>query len=373
MRRGAAMNDFRISGIFRILTLYDVAEEIRLDELRNRIASVPQAGEPSLKPAAPEYAHLARTPVIESIDPVLMKSGEQLKGKIKYYDYGVVSLELELRFEGDWTTLIELGSRWIGSPDIERSTVETVERHLKRLAPALIKGYTSWLSEDYYIFHVEQARRCSGISLTAEELLQECGAPIVQIIRGEKTPLSSAERTEVLQGAISYYPADLLIVGWTAALVYDTPEGATSVLQLLEHANAHLLELRHYDRVLSEVLRTVYRSLGRRGGALWRWRLAGEAHRLNTIRLDVKELTERADVSLKFLSDMFYARVYRLASTKIGVPDYRNLVEDKLRTAADLYQFMVSEFHQTRAFVLELMVVIILIIDLIVLFRGAVK
>ena len=67
---------------------------------------------------------------------------------------------------------------------------------------------------------------------------------------------------------------------------------------------------------------------------------------------------------------MFYARMYRLAAAKIGVPDYRNLVEDKLRTAGDLYEFMVDQFQQSRAFVLELMIVIILIIDLIYLFRG---
>jgi hypothetical protein len=67
---------------------------------------------------------------------------------------------------------------------------------------------------------------------------------------------------------------------------------------------------------------------------------------------------------------MFYARMYRLASARIGVPDYRNLVEDKLRTAGNLYQFMVDQFHQSRAFVLELTIVIILIIDLYFLFRG---
>jgi hypothetical protein len=33
---------------------------------------------------------------------------------------------------------------------------------------------------------------------------------------------------------------------------------------------------------------------------------------------------------------------------------------------------MVDQFHQSRAFVLELMVVIILIIDLIWLFKGAI-
>jgi hypothetical protein len=46
--------------------------------------------------------------------------------------------------------------------------------------------------------------------------------------------------------------------------------------------------------------------------------------------------------SIKFLSDMVSARVYRLAAAKIGVPDYRKLVDDKLETAADLYGSMMS-------------------------------
>ena len=101
-----------------------------------------------------------------------------------------------------------------------------------------------------------------------------------------------------------------------------------------------------------------------------RWRLAREAGRLNTIRLDVRELTERMDNSIKFLSDMYSARVYRLAAGKIGVTDYRRLVDDKLHTAGDLYRFMVDQFQQGRAFVLELMVVVTLVIELVFLFEG---
>jgi hypothetical protein len=66
----------------------------------------------------------------------------------------------------------------------------------------------------------------------------------------------------------------------------------------------------------------------------------------------------------------FYTRAYRLAARKISVTDYRELVDGKLRTAGDLYESMVEEFHQTRTFVLELMVVAILIIELAFLFRG---
>ena len=80
---------------------------------------------------------------------------------------------------------------------------------------------------------------------------------------------------------------------------------------------------------------------------------------------------ERADNAIKFLSDMFSARLYKVAASKIGVSDYKNLVNQKVHTAEELYRFMVDQFHQSRAFVLELMVVIILIIDLIWLFKGA--
>jgi len=41
-----------------------------------------------------------------------------------------------------------------------------------------------------------------------------------------------------------------------------------------------------------------------------------------------------------------------------------------LQTAEDLYRFMVEQFNQSRAFVLELMVVVILIIELVYFFKG---
>ena len=86
--------------------------------------------------------------------------------------------------------------------------------------------------------------------------------------------------------------------------------------------------------------------------------------------MDIRELTERVDTSIKFLSDMFSARLYRLASARLGVEDYRRLVESKLHTAGELYEFMVNEFREARGFFLELLVIVILIIELVPIFRG---
>ena len=154
------------------------------------------------------------------------------------------------------------------------------------------------------------------------------------------------------------------------ALIYDTDEGAPPTFQLLEYANAQLLEYRRYDEILTRVLKRAYDSLDRPRGFFSRWKLASEAKQLNTLRLEITELAERTDNAIKFLSDMFYARAYQLAAAKIGVNDYRRIVDEKQRTARELYEFMVNEFHDARTFVLELMVVIILMIEVVFLFRG---
>jgi hypothetical protein len=352
-----------LRGTFWTLLLYDVADEIRLDQVRAMLGAGPAAREPSFKLPTPEYVRFAQPPVIEPLPPISLETGEQLRGRIKYFDHGVVSIDLAFDFEADWPGLVQLSARWVSSPELERRTGELVRHHVGHVKPALENPYSEWLNEDYYVMQMHD-------SVAARDLLAAHGAEIAQIVRGEAALLSDSECQEVLQFSLSYYPNDLLVVGWVAALVYDTPAGAAPAIQLLEYANTQLLEFRHYDEVLTRLLAEVYRYLEREGGVWRSWRMARQAERLNTIRLDVMELAERTDNAIKFLSDMFYARAYRLAGDKVGATDYRKLVDAKLRTAGELYEFMMNEFHQARGFVLEFMVVAILIIELVYLFRG---
>jgi hypothetical protein len=359
-----------VSGSFYLLFLFDVCDEILLEELRGILGLEPGGREPTFRHPAPEYVRFQKAPVIERLETLQLDSGERLEGRLKYYDYGVMSVEYELAFAGTWDELVALSSRWITAQEIEKRAAETVASRLERVRPAIVKQYSRRLSEDYSIIHVNSARHPDGSPVSTAELIESRRDHIALLVRGESTALSREEKVEVLQSSMSYYPNDLVVVGWTAAFLYDTPEGAAPVRQLLEYANSQLLEFRHYDELLTRVLTGVYKALDKGTGFLSRWRLAREATRLNTIRLDVRELAERVDNSIKFLSDMFSARLYRLAAAKVGVPDYRKLVDEKLATAGELYQFMVEEFRQGRAFVMELMIVIILIIDLIFLFRG---
>src|SRR5438093_10173850 len=353
-----------LQGSVLMLIQFDVSEEIRLDELRNIFGA--RTAEASFKHPAPGYVRYQRAPVVEPIEPLVLESGERLEGQIKYYDYGVLSVVLELPFSGDWDAMIRLGSRWVWEVDFERQAARIARQRLERAAPALVKPYASWLSEDYFIFHL---REIAG-SPTAAELVCAEGARIAQLFRGETAQLSDGERNEILQSRISYYPNDLAVIGWNAAFLYDSEIGAETAIQLLEYANSQLLEFRHYDELLTRELEGVYASLDKGTGMLARWRMARDARKLHTVFLDVTELTEHADNAIRFRSYMLSARLYKLAAAKVGVPDYKDLVNQKLQTAEELYRFMVDQFNQSRAFALELMVVIILIIELLFLFRG---
>jgi len=357
-------------GSFRALLLYDIAEEIDLDELRRLLGAAPPARSPGFKLPAPGYVRFERPPVMEPFEPIPLATGQIADARLRYFDYGAVSLEIELQFESDWPGLIALANRWIEAGEVEQRALKSVRDRLTRLESAFRKPYTEWLDEAYYVVHLCEVRDPAGAVLTGAQLIAQHGPEIGQVIRGETLALSEGEQREVLASSLSYYPNDLLVVGWLAALVYDTPEGAAPLIQLLEYANTQLLEYRRYDEILSVLLKDAYAALERRGGFFSRWRLARDAEQLNRLRLEVTELTERADNAIKFLSDMFYARAYRLAAAKVGANDYRSLVDQKLRIAGELYEFMVNEFREARSFFLEVLVIIILIVELVPIFRG---
>jgi hypothetical protein len=228
-----------------------------------------------------------------------------------------------------------------------------------------------WLQENYLVVELNEIRAEEGAALTVDELLSAHGEHIAQLVRGEQTRLARTTTEHVLQASLSYYPTDLLVVGSSAALVYDRPDEAAWTIRILEYAKIQLLEFRFYDNFMTRVLSDVYNTLDqKRNILLSRWTLPRDANRLNTIRLDVMELTEKIDNAIKFVSDTFYALVYRLAASRVGVPDYRELVEKKLETARELYEFMVNQFNEARLFVLEVAITLLCLLDVLLLFRG---
>ncbi len=360
----------RLRGYFRILFLYDVAEAIDLDKLRDLLGPRGGTVKRVFPRRTPEYVRFEHAPIVEPAQSLELTTGEQVLCSIKYYAFAVVVVQLEASFECDWDGLLVQASRWTDASDIEPHAREIVRLHLERLSPAVIKPVKDWLVEEYLAINLEQIQQPDAKPVTASELLSIYGREIAQLVRGELTPLAPSVVEEVLQSCLSYYVSDLVVMGTSAALVYDRGEDAAATNQVLEYAKMQLLEFRYYDGMMTHLLSEVYSVLEQRKNVmLARWSMPRTAQRFNTIRLDVMELTERIDNAIKFVSDMYYARLYRLAATRMGVPDYRGLVDEKLRTVGELYDVMVDQFNEARSFVLEFAIAILCLLDVIFLLR----
>jgi hypothetical protein len=361
----------QLRGLFRLLFLYDVAESFDLGKLRSLLGErVGSAGQ-AFPRRTPGYVRFEQPPIVEPPDVISISPGVNASCPVKYYAFGAIVIQVEIPFQCDWKSLVQQGARWMDANDVEPLVRELARGRMQQIKPAVTRPTEDWLQENYLVVEIHEMLDAEGKQPAADELLAYRDDEMVQLIRGETVPMAPKSIEEALKSSLSYYPSDLVLVGSHGAVVYDGPEDAAAVTQILEYAKMQLLEFRYYDRFMSRVLADFYTALERKRNALLsRWTLPRESQRFNTIRLDVMELTERIDNAIKFVSDIYYARVYRMAANRMGVQDYRKLVDQKLHTFGELYDSMLDRFNETRSFILELLVTILAVLDVIFLFRD---
>ena len=88
------------------------------------------------------------------------------------------------------------------------------------------------------------------------------------------------------------------------------------------------------------------------------------ARRLNSLVVEVSELTEKSENTLKFFGDIFASRVYRMAAQKLGLNEWKTLVDRKLQSAALLYRSLIDEVSAARMEFMEAIIVVILVLEL---------
>jgi len=226
---------------------------------------------------------------------------------------------------------------------------------------ALIRPMPSTLEEDYL---VGVANSFSGTT-TAGALL--AGLDLVPLLSGEHRPLSEAARRDLLRHQYSYYADDLVVLTWDRAFVYE-PRGDTDVIDVLEVANAQLLEMRYYDELLDSELPRMYDLVE---ATRRRWTLPGArryadlARRLYAMVAEVTELTEKVDNALQVTEDVYLARIYAAALELFRVPTVSAAVDRKLSIIRDTYAALYDEAHASRSEVLEIFVLVLIAVEIV--------
>jgi hypothetical protein len=284
---------------------------------------------------------------------------------VRLYDFGIAALGLRLPVRDlAWSVFAQMVNRTylaVG-PSAVTGVWEPLLTQLRDvLREALDRPTAAPLQEDYLIALVEEFNE----PVTADALWDR--VDLVPLLSGEERALSDSARRDLLGQRFSYYPDDLAVITWDRAFIYE-PRQETDVADVLEMANAQLLEIRTYDEMLDDELprmRDMIEAARRRANLLASRRYARLARRLYTLVAEVSELTERLDNALQVTEDVYLARVYGAAMELFRVPNVSAAVDRKLAIIRETYTALHSEAAGARAELLEIAILVLIAVEII--------
>ncbi|RKH40823.1 hypothetical protein D7X55_25565 [Corallococcus sp. AB049A] len=352
---------------------FDIAEEIDLERARKALTE--DSRRLKLSRENSQYIQLPNPPVAYELGrrPLALRGGPvTVDATARLFDHGAASIILRVPVAPGttWETLTHVADELYDSQALEDLALELVEG-VRRTISAAVQGPHLWdQSESYTVIFAE---RIQG-NPSAEELFQS--ADIARLLLGESTtaPLAPREREAVTQVRFSYTAHDLVVVDWNSAFVYE-PSGSRDIPDLLEIANAQLLEFRYYDERLDKHIARIHDEVQKRKpGWLTLFRspyrtLARET--LGTL-VDLNEFVERVENSLKIIGDFYLAKVYEGAVRRLRIPAWQASVTRKQQLLAQTYGLLKGEVDIDRSHVLEVMIVALIVLEILLAFGRVV-
>jgi hypothetical protein len=367
------------AGVIVALRLYDLAYAIDLAaaEALWKAQAATGSRRSQLSQAPANAVAFDVPPVLLDLEPVeVIVDGVPLRLAVtaRLYDFGVGAFALRLPVRGlewpDYSRLLNALDAAVG-PDTNagddapgarlwRSLRDTV---LRVLGPALTRPGDSTIEEDYLLGVVHRfSEPLSGDEVKAR-------VDLVPLLSGAQRPLSGGARRDLLRHAYSYYEDDHVVLTWDRAFIYE-PRQETDVADVIEVANAQLLELRYYDQLLDDELPRMYelvkaeRSSRRLLHFLAPHRYARLARRLHTLVAEVTEITEQVDNALQVTEDVYLARIYSMALEQFRVPAVAAAVDRKLAIIRDTYTALYDEASGARGALMEAAIVLLIVFEI---------
>ena len=338
------------------------ARTVRTGSSRGRLTTTPPK---AIAFGEPPVSLALGTVVLSLSDGAASDGAAEAVATARLYDFGVVSIALRLPVAHlswpDFAQRVNAVDRAAGPSPAATLWTDLLDRVRQGAGAALIRPVPSTLEEDYLIGVVSAFSGPAAAETLPNRL------DLVPVLSGESRALSEGARRDLLRHQYSYYTDDLVVLTWDRAFVYE-PRGDTDVTDVLEVANAQLLEMRYYDEWLDAELPRMYdlvEATRRRWALPGARRFADLARRLYTVVAEVTELTEKVDNALQVTEDVYLARIYAAALELFRVPAVSAAVDRKLSIIRDTYTALYDEAHSSRSEVLEIAILVLIFVEIV--------
>ena len=285
----------------------------------------------------------------------------------RLYDFGVVSLAIKVPASNmqwcDFTRYANSVDEEIGPRAGKGPWNQILEELRNALSSAMHRPNATLIQEDHLVAVVHQWNEAEVKGMSLPERID-----LAPLLSGENRILSEKFRHDLLKKRFSYYEDDLVVLTWDRTFIYE-PRNDSDVADIIEVANAQLLEFRYYDELLNDELPRMYelvKQARRASNLLASRRFADLARKLYTLVAEVTELTERAENVLQVTEDVYLARVYQAALEVFRVPTLSSAVDGKLSIIRDTYAALFEEASGARGELLELAVILLILIEIVI-------
>ncbi len=285
---------------------------------------------------------------------------------VKIFGVGALSIQIRMPFTVDsLAQLVEYHDMQIDGGSLEKHATALAGQIVEELRESLIKPVEQLEpAEVYTIFCIDKLPDNQKAADWLNNNRRQIAALLTQ--EHDAAALSEQETMESTSNYLSYYEYDLVVSDWDAAVVVGQQNDIDDTLHIMELANVQLAELRTYDRLLDNSLEQAYRDMAHSGFISRR-----DVHRsLREIRVDMARLSDELLNATKFFGDWHLARIYGTLSQRFHLSDWFKIVEEKLKTLAELYEILQQQSVNFSMVMLETTIVLLFIIDLVILVMG---
>ncbi|MGV8125165.1 MAG: hypothetical protein AB2L14_35915 [Candidatus Xenobiia bacterium LiM19] len=351
------VRDSSLSREIWIYRLYDCAEEFDLNKVEETLSRKMPIKRLRLSRIKSTSIIMEHPPVSAEMGPLEIKAAQRaLSGSLlaKFYRLGIVNLIMRLTipedisFEELRSLVADLSTSSLVA-DMSLSYFNGIKKTLEgTFVPSTRMGFT----EDYTLFFLRTWPK---------------DWDPVPLLLAERDELSEQSREEALKNSFSYGKKDRTIITWDAAIVVDDT-GSSDIPDIIEFALTQLLLLRYYDSIVTDELEKMRIHVGKAAtfgfySRLKRYRQITK--KLMQIVLEVTEVVEKVQNSLKVTEDIFYARLHRAAQNVFATDGWQRSIERKITVIQETYHILKSEIETQNSFILEITIVVLIFIEIV--------
>lgn len=358
-------------GRIYIYRLYDIAEEINLE----KIPSLFSASHPIPLTASKNSIFIKEYPISLSLGNSKVKLNEEdyeYEVLCKIWHYGVISICLKLSIkELSFKKLQDLSHVIENNQEVTKIAQNYKEELKQKIGAALKTPAEFSLIEDYTSYVITKVVSDKNDEVTDLVQIKEAFDLPSIILAENQTKLADRIKSVIMENSLQYSNQDLMIIDWNSSVIIDLTgqKEYVAYCDLLEFSLSHLLELQVYDTILDDRLNALYENMDQE--KVNNETYASLSKEAGQIYIEISEILDRVNNSLKTIGDSYYAIIIRHINKRFRLDDWERSTNEKLDKLMNISAILqdrieskqsISSTHTGHFF--EIIVIILFLIEI---------